>query len=163
MPAEKVWRWWNEAPPSTVLKEASAREYLLLLADYAKEFYEKVERHPPIGFLFRQDGAVTVVPDLDDLPKAAWAPALRMLSADTEAEFYVIICEATVAVMTSAKEAEEAAQTAKQVSDLKNAREGVLLILFANDADTKQMLFMPALDGKKLGEVELPASPESFN
>lgn len=165
MPVEKVWRWWSEAPTSTVLKEASAQEYLLRLAEYAREFYGVSERHPPVGFIFRKDGGVTVIPDLDELPPPMWGPAAVVLanSQDVAGDYYALVCEATIAVAHSAKEAKEAVESDTPVKEMKNAREGVLLMLRDMRHDPMQMLFLPQVGKGKLGEVETPADDHMAN
>jgi hypothetical protein len=156
MPVEKVWRWWDEAPSSTVLKEASAKEYLLRLAEYAREFYGLTKKHPPVGFLLKPDGGVCVVPDLEDLPQMAWGPALVALSAQESAEYHAVVCEATVAVMRSTEEAAAMARSSTSVAEMKGAREGILVILRTTDAETRQMFFMPRISPTELGEIESP-------
>lgn len=164
MPVEKVWRWWGEAPQSSILKEAAAQEYMLKLAEYAKEFWETAKVHPPVGFVFKPDGGVSVVPDLDLLPPPMWGAAMTALSDGEKAEFYAIICEATVAIMTGENEVKKAIDDAKKVKDMDGAREGVLLTLRIPGGDgAPQMLFIPKVEEGKLGEVETPTSDQMVN
>lgn len=156
MPVEKVWRWWDEAPSSTVLKDASAQEYLLRLTEYAREFYGLTRRHPPVGFLLKVDGGVTVVPDLEEMPQMAWGPALIALSVQEGAEYHVLVCEATVAVMCTEAEAAKVARGAIPVAGLQGAREGVLVVLRGTNTETQQMFFLPRISPTELGEIESP-------
>jgi hypothetical protein len=164
MATEKVWRWWEEAPKSSLLKQAAAQEYLLLLAEYAKEFWEIGATHPPVGFVFKPDGGVAVVPDLEVLPPPMWTAAMSMLSNGEKAEFYAVICEATIAVMKSESEVRQAVDENMPVKDMAGAREGVLVTLrVPSDMSAPQMLFMPKIEDGKLGEVEVPAQDPMAN
>lgn len=156
MIAEKVWRWWDAPPTSYLLKEASAQEFMLRLVDYIKELFEITDNHPPVGFVLKPDGSVCLVPDLEYFPPAMWGPALTMIVAEQQAEFYAIVCEAAIAKVSTEKEAREALQSLASVKELKGAREGMLLTLRALGENTLGMFFLPRLEGNKLGEVETP-------
>lgn len=162
---ENKWRWWSEAPTSIVLKKASAQEYLLRLAEYTREFYRVSEQHPPVGFILQKDGEVTVIPDLQDLPPPMWGPAVVVLSNSQEApgDFYALVCEATLATAHSAKEAKEVLESAKPLKEVKNAREGVILMLQDMQHAPMQVLFMPQVDKGKLGDIETPADGSMAN
>lgn len=164
MPVEKVWRWWDDAPHSSVMKEAAAQEYMLKLAEYAKEFWEMANTHPPVGFVFKPDGGVSVVPDLDVLPPPMWGAAMMTLSAGEKAEFFAIICEATIAIMTKEEDIKKAVDESTKVKDMEGAREGVLLTLRVFQSDNApQMLFLPKVGEGKLGEVEIPTQDQMVN
>ena len=158
----EAWRWWAEEPESDVLRESCAQEYLLHLAEVSREFYAE-KGAGPVGFLFKSTGDVVMTTDLANSPQKFWPLILTTLAVREEACFYVIITEATVAVLKDEAAAKAVIQTAEGVSKIEGAREGLLLILHEGPAVTRQMLFMPRNAAGELGEIEIPTPTESFN
>lgn len=158
----EAWRWWAEEPNSDVLRESCAQEYLLHLAEVSREYYAE-KGAGPVGFLFKSTGDVVMTNDLASAPQKLWPLLLTTLSVREEAEFYVIVTEATVAIMKDEAAAKAVVQTAEAISQIEGAREGLLLILHQGPAVTRQMLFMPRNAAGELGEIEIPTPAESFN
>lgn len=160
---EKKWRWWETTPPeNTLIAEAAATEYLLLLAEYAREFYGMADRHPPVGFILKDDGGVSVVPDLEEIPREMWVPALMTTCVMGKASYYVLIAEAHVLVTDSADTAKKLASGKQKLQEMPETREGVLLVLRELSNTPVELLFMPKTGEKSLGPVETPG-PELYS
>ncbi len=164
MESEKKWRWWETTPPeNTLMAEAAATEYLLLLAEYAREFYGMSDHHPPVGFILKDDGGVSVVPDLEEIPREMWVPALMTTCMMGKASYYVLVAEAHVLITDNPATAKKiVGGGGTKLQEMPETREGVLLVLREMSNTAIELLFMPKTGEKSLGPVETPG-PEIYS
>lgn len=151
-------RWYDESTPSALMREGFARAHLLKLAEVIRQSYSQEIRQPPLGFLFKKNGAVTMVPDLFAVPKDTWPHYLGRLSLAQKADYFVIVCEGSL-VRANAEQARSIVDQETAIMDIEGAREGVLIVLSTGDVEMRQMLFLPHT-AEGLGEVEVATDAE---
>jgi hypothetical protein len=110
------------------------------------------EDMPSLAFLFLDDGRCILVPDLNEIPKSAVPTALRILAADTGAQYVAFAADAYSLVDVPPDEVEAWYATGKSLSQHPNMRRMLVVSVDGPGLSDMNMTVLDA-DGVPVTEV----------